>query len=205
MRGIFFPAHLGTGCPRKDGLEHIQYQVGLTGRWARPPGPAGGEGVKRNEPWKESVEKLYKEMYPVLHVYALRVMEDAALAEEAIQDAFCIACARREQFLTSPNPQGWIMLTLKHVMQNMLRTQAKLKTLLSLEQGESLPAGTPELVSVDLLFGDLSGSEDFRLLKRIALDRCTMLELAEELGISVEACKKRVQRARKRLQKKLKA
>lgn len=161
--------------------------------------------MKRNEPWKESVEKLYKEMYPVLHVYALRVMEDAALAEEAIQDAFCIACARREQFLTSPNPQGWIMLTLKHVMQNMLRTQAKLKTLLSLEQGESLPAGTPELVSVDLLFGDLSGSEDFRLLKRIALDRCTMLELAEELGISVEACKKRVQRARKRLQKKLKA
>ena len=160
--------------------------------------------MKRNEPWKESVEKLYKEMYPVLHVYALRVMEDAALAEEAIQDAFCIACARREQFLTSPNPQGWIMLTLKHVMQNMLRTQAKLKTLLSLEQGESLPAGTPELVSVDLLFGDLSGSEDFRLLKRIALDRCTMLELAEELGISVEACKKRVQRARKRLQKKLK-
>ena len=129
-------------------------------------------------------------MYPVLHVYALRVMEDAALAEEAIQDAFCIACARREQFLTSPNPQGWIMLTLKHVMQNMLRTQAKLKTLLSLEQGESLPAGTPELVSVDLLFGDLSGSEDFRLLKRIALDRCTMLELAEELGISVEACKR---------------
>lgn len=161
--------------------------------------------MKRNEPWKESVEKLYKEMYPVLHVYALRVMEDAALAEEAIQDAFCIACARREQFLTSPNPQGWIMLTLKHVMQNMLRTQAKLKTLLSLEQGESLPAGMPELVSVDLLFGDLSGSEDFRLLKRIALDRCTMLELAEELGISVEACKKRVQRARKRLQKKLKA
>lgn len=166
---------------------------------------AGGESVRRCEPWKEAVEKLYKEMYPALRVYALRVMEDAALAEEAIQDAFCIACARRKQFLSSPNPQGWIMLTLKHVMQNMLRTQAKLKTLLSLEAWEGVPAGTPEMISVDLLFSDLSESEDFQLLKRIALDRCTMLELAEELGISVEACKKRVQRARKRLQKKLKA
>lgn len=160
--------------------------------------------MKRCEPWKETIEKLYKEMYPALHVYALQVMEDAALAEEAVQDAFCIACTRRDQFLSSPNPQGWIMLTLKHVMQNMLRTQAKLKMLLSLEAGEDLPAASPELMSVDLLFGDLSESQDFQLLKRIALDRCTILELSEEMGISVEACKKRVQRARKRLQKKLK-
>ena len=42
-----------------------------------------------------------------------------------------------------------------------------------------------------------------QLLKRIALDRCTMLEVAQDLGISVETCKKRVQRARKRLQQKL--
>ena len=63
--------------------------------------------------------------------------------------------------------------------------------------------GTPELMSVDVLFGDVSDSEDFQLLKRIALDRCTMLEVAEDLGISVEACKKRVQRARKRLQEKI--
>ena len=175
------------------------------GKAKRSGQSAGGESVRRCEPWKEAVEKLYKEMYPALRAYALRVMEDVALAEEAIQDAFCIACVRRDQFLSSPNPQGWIMLTLKHVMQNMLRTQAKLKTMLSLEAGEGEPAGPQELISVDLLFSDLSGSEDFRLLKRIALDRCTMLELAEELGISVEACKKRVQRARKRLQKKLKA
>ena len=91
--------------------------------------------MKRCEPWKETVEKLYKEMYPALHAYARRVLEDSALAEEAIQDAFCIACARRDQFLTSPNPQGWIMLTLKHVMQNTLRAQAKLKALLALDAG----------------------------------------------------------------------
>lgn len=160
--------------------------------------------MKRGEPWKAEVEQLYKEMYPALHIYALRILADNALAEEAVQDAFCIACAKREQFLSSPNPQGWIMLTLKHVMQNMLRSQARLQRLLSLDAGENLPAEAGELMSVDLLFGDVASSEDFRLLKRVALDQCTMPELAQELGVSVEACKKRVQRARKRLQKKLK-
>ena len=135
--------------------------------------------------WEAPVEQMYKEMYPALYVYALRILEDAALAEEAIQEAFCIACAKREQVLASANPQGWIMCT-----------QA-------LEERAGPPAGTEELASVDVLFGDVSDSEDFRLLKRIALDRCTVLEVAEDLGISVESCKKRVQRARKRLQGKM--
>lgn len=96
------------------------------------------------------------------------------------------------------------MCTLKYVCRNRLRTQAKLKALLqSLDTDRGLLGGTPELMSVDVLFGDVSDSEDFQLLKRIALDRCTMLEVAEDLGISVEACKKRVQRARKRLQEKI--
>ena len=35
----------------------------------------------------------------------------------------------------------------------------------------------------------------------IVIRKYSMLEAAEELGISVEACKKRVQRAKKKLQK----
>ena len=157
-----------------------------------------------NEPWQSDLEQMYREMYPTLYAYALRILKDHALAEEAIQDTFCIACAKREQALSNPKPRGWLMLTLKHVMQNMLRTQRKLQRLLFLTAGEEQPTDAPELLDVDVLFGDVSDSEDFRLLKRIALDQCTIVELAQDLGISVEACKKRVQRARKRLQKKLK-
>ena len=158
-----------------------------------------------SEPWQSDLEQMYREMYPTLYAYALRILKDHALAEEAIQDAFCIACAKREQALSNPKPRGWLMLTLKHVMQNMLRSQRKLQRLLFLAAGEEQPTmEAPELLDVDVLFSDLSDSEDFRLLKRIALDQCTIVELAQDLGISVEACKKRVQRARKRLQKKLK-
>ena len=158
-----------------------------------------------SEPWQSDLEQMYREMYPTLYAYALRILKDHALAEEAIQDTFCIACAKREQALSNPKPRGWLMLTLKHVMQNMLRSQRKLQRLLFLAAGEEQPTmEAPELLDVDVLFSDLSDSEDFRLLKRIALDQCTIVELAQDLGISVEACKKRVQRARKRLQKKLK-
>lgn len=158
-----------------------------------------------SEPWQSDLEQMYREMYPTLYAYALRILKDHALAEEAIQDTFCIACAKREQALSNPKPRGWLMLTLKHVMQNMLRSQRKLQRLLFLAAGEEQPTmEAPELLDVDVLFSDLSDSEDFRLLKRIALEQCTIVELAQNLGISVEACKKRVQRARKRLQKKLK-
>lgn len=157
-----------------------------------------------SEPWQSDLEQMYREMYPTLYAYALRILKDHALAEEAIQDTFCIACTKREQVLSNPKPQGWIMLTLKYVMQNMLRTQRQLQRLLFLTAGEEQPVESPELLDVDVLFGNVSDSEDFRLLKRVALEQCTMVELAQDLGISVEACKKRVQRARKRLQKKLK-
>ena len=160
--------------------------------------------MSSSEPWQSDLEQMYREMYPTLYAYALRILKDHALAEEAIQDTFCIACAKREQALSNPKPRGWLMLTLKHVMQNMLRAQRKVQRLLFLTAGEEQPMEGPELLDVDVLFGDVSDSEDFRLLKRIALDQCTIMELAQDLGISVEACKKRVQRARKRLQKKLK-
>ena len=60
-----------------------------------------------------------------------------------------------------------------------------------------------EDANVDLLYGDLLPEEDFRLLKRIVLERYSYLEAAEELGISLEACRKRVQRIKQRLREKL--
>ena len=57
--------------------------------------------------------------------------------------------------------------------------------------------------NVDILYGDVSVRTDFQLLKRIVLDNYTMQEAAEEFGITVDACKKRVQRIKKLLRKKL--
>ena len=44
---------------------------------------AGGDRVAPREPWTFEIEKLYKEMYSTLYAYALRVLKNSALAEEA--------------------------------------------------------------------------------------------------------------------------
>ena len=67
---------------------------------------------------------------------------------------------------------------------------------------EAQTSVTDDDENVDILYGDVAESEDFKLIKKLALERCSMLELSEELGVNIETCKKRVQRARAKLKKK---
>ena len=98
------------------------------------------------------------------------------------------------------------MRTLQNVMRNMKRHRAVMNRLImesiQMEDLEKLLSYHDE-EDVDVLYEDLAAHTDFQLLKRVVLDGCTMLEVAKEYGITVEACKKRVQRIRKQLQKKL--
>ena len=155
-------------------------------------------------PQNERIEQFYREMYKVLYVYAKNALSDPPLAEEVTQDVFCIACAKSDEFLQSDNPKGWLMQTLKNVIQNVKRQQAKMKRLaiISLNSEESELLATHDEVDIDTLYGDMAPREDFQIFKRVALDGCSMKEVADEFGISVEACKKRVQRMRKYLRKK---
>lgn len=150
------------------------------------------------------IEKLYIEMYYSLSAYAKSALNDPQLAEEAIQDTFRIACAKADDLLASYNPRGWLLNTLKYVIKNMIRSRARLNSMIISsiyidEIGENVNKSAEE-ENIDLLYSDLVKSEDYMLLKKIALDKYTMLEAAQELGISVEACKKRVQRTKKKLQ-----
>ena len=60
-----------------------------------------------------------------------------------------------------------------------------------------------EDAEVDILYADLLSPDEYSLLKKIVLQRYTIADAARELGISVESCKKRVQRAKQKLRKKL--
>lgn len=148
------------------------------------------------------IKALYLEMYFLLFSYAQNMLSDRSLAEEAVQDTFRIACAKADNLLYSPNPKGWLLNTLKYVIKNKTRCRAYLIN--SLELDENIIPGDPDVLDIDFMYSDLTNSEDYKLLKKIALDKYSMLEAAKEMGISVEACKKRVQRAKKKLKKVLK-
>ena len=56
---------------------------------------------------------------------------------------------------------------------------------------------------VELLYQNVAGLDEFKLLAEMAIDGLSHKEMADKRNISVSACKKRVQRAREVLQNKM--
>ena len=148
------------------------------------------------------IERLYREMYSSMRSYAENALNDRSFAEEAVQDTFRIACAKCDSLEVSLNPRGWLMNTLKYAIRNIRRHQAQnaqlaAETVLC----ESTFAENCIEKSTCVLYSDLLSQADFKLLKRSVLDGASVSELSKEFDISVEACKKRLQRARERLKR----
>ncbi len=149
------------------------------------------------------ITQLYRDMYTSLCIYALSALNDRPLAEEAVQDTFRIACAKADHLFSSNNPKGWLIKTLKNVICNIRRSRSRLNNLvisvLSVDE-ISVPSQDGE-AGFNVMYSELFGQDDFELLKMIILSKYTMLEASSKLGISLEACKKRVQRAKKKCKK----
>lgn len=159
-----------------------------------------------NPEFSDKIEALYMELYDRLKVYADNLLSSEALAEEAVQETFRIACQKPESVFTSPNPQGWIFNTLKFTIRNIRSSQASAQRLLeryALTQSQEL-TGSPDHIDVDILYENVADSEEFQILKEFAIEKRSHEEMATKRGITISACKKRVQRAKEKLQQKLK-
>ena len=69
-----------------------------------------------NQEEEEYIERLYREMYTRLCIYAMSALGSKALAEEVVQDTFRIACIKPDGLMSSKNPRGWLVNTLKNVI-----------------------------------------------------------------------------------------
>ena len=145
-----------------------------------------------------AMEALFRENFEPLYRYANRLLRSPMLAEEAVQEAFLIAVTKYEEMQSSGNPTGWLYRTVYNVVQNQRRARQRGSELLLRLLSEQ------ETHADDGVFSDLTEDEDFRLIRRITLEGYSVRETAEALGITVEACKKRIQRAKARLREQLK-
>ena len=157
--------------------------------------------MRMNKRQEKAIENLYMEMYSQLFIYASNALTNRAVAEEAVQDTFRIACSKADDLLGSENPKGWLVNTLKYVIQNIRRSQSRLEAMLA----SAFPVEGPPYSSEETdpefrsIYSGLIDEDEYRLLEMIVLKGYTMLDAAQEFGISLEACKKRVQRAKKKL------
>lgn len=152
------------------------------------------------------ITRLYHEMHQMLFSYASNALKDRSLAEEAVQDTFRIACSKPDVLLTSPNPKGWLTITLKYVIENIRRSRARwtkfaARLITMAEANTDLIFTLPdeESIALETICTKVLDAEEFRLLKRVVQDKLTMAEAAQEFNINVEACKKRIQRAKMKL------
>lgn len=149
------------------------------------------------------IDQMFLEMYHNLFEYADAQLSDEFLAEEAVQETFRIACQKPDDLCSSPNPKGWLKNVLKNVISNTRRHQNAVLRIQS-DYYHSLLDNIlwdEEPVSVETLYGDIVNLDEFQLVKAMALEGKTYSDLSEEWGISIPTCRKRMQRARKHLQK----
>ena len=147
------------------------------------------------------IEDLYIDMYPILLRYATNSLRNPHLAEEAVQETFRIACAKYVQLMESPNRQGWLTNALKYVIRNTRRSQTKFNSLFKIitTEAQMSPEKAEDNVVLSMYCTTVLEKEDFWLVKQIIIEKKTMLEASNEIGISVNACKKRIQRAKEKL------
>lgn len=158
-----------------------------------------------NTEQSDAIRQLYFETYDMLIGYAQCALQEESLAEEAVQETFRIACQKPEKLLECPAPKGWLVNTLKYTIRNMQRSRENARQLLPrylAAQTENITFSENK-VSLEVAYENVADLEEFKLLKEMAVDGRSYLEMANARGITVSACKKRVQRAKEILRKKL--
>lgn len=152
------------------------------------------------------LEILYRQCYPSLYRYALWALRDHHQAEEAVQETFLSALPKAAEVTTLDRPEGWLMQTVKHKVLHLRREQDRRRArMLPLE--EKLPAPDrlgqwEESEDAALLWQQATqrlSPQDAELLRLVALEEQSQQAAAEEMGLSLWACQKRLQRIRKKL------
>ena len=151
------------------------------------------------------LEKLYRSYFHALEIHAYRYLGNWDDAHVAAQEAFHIACEKIDALMKSENQIGWLKNTVRNVCRHMIRDRQRQKLLfLSLDEltDADLPPATEEDAGqpTDVLEGMLSQSE-LELLRKIIVEGESYAEAARELDCNIWTCRKRVQRAISKLNK----
>lgn len=144
----------------------------------------------------------YSQYFDKLKIYAYSSLRNWNRAEEAVQDTFHIAWIKIDDFLSSENPMGWLINTLKYTIKNMRRTDNyQIKLFTSLSEIKEIPMASDSELDIDVegICQSLLSKEDYYLLRRVVLEKATYKEMSEELGIKLWACQKRMQRIYQKL------
>lgn len=156
------------------------------------------------------LEALYRQYYSPLLCHARAALPDHTQAQDAVQDVFCEAARHMDTLMMHRNPGGWLYITLRHKIHDRKRRYIRsTRHVISLDSGlfpePADPADPFEAIHGEGLSCLLQTVEQVltpserMLLKRLIGDQAGYPEVARELGITIWACQKRMERLRHKL------
>jgi RNA polymerase sigma-70 factor (ECF subfamily) len=148
-------------------------------------------------------ERLYAEHQPPILNYLYRLVGDAALAEDLVQEAFTRAWRARAQLAGVENPRAWLYRIATNAARDHLR-RARLLRWLPLAPGNAqLAVAGPEEASLEaarMQQALLKLDPDYRIpLVLYTCQESSVAEIAAVLGLTTDAVKQRLSRARQKL------
>ena len=156
------------------------------------------------------IEKLYRDFFTRLWIYAKAALGDPEQAQEVVQDTFHEAVRHIDTIMAHDNPKGWLMDTLKKKIMHARRSMNRY-TLHFISLDSDIEFSDPVFASEDPVSNNINDTlkelrrvlspEEWNLLRRITLEKQPYKKVAEELGITVWTCQKRIERIRKKLKK----
>ena len=147
---------------------------------------------------EDQLRQLYIRHYNDLIRFARSFVKND-LAEDLVQETFLIAQKRLDRVLSSENPTGWLINTQKNVIGNTYQRRQFIYTKLIPET--AIDESGEYVYSVNDMYTGLIDEEALSLLIWVYCEDTSYQDAASRLGISLSACKKRIQRAKLALKK----
>jgi RNA polymerase sigma-70 factor (ECF subfamily) len=155
------------------------------------------EGMAHNS--EDFIARLYKALYEKLFRIAYRMLGDTEQAGDAVQDVFLQAVFHRSKLAEHPNPEGWLVTTLKNNIYNE-RRRSMAHQIVPLDDAAPVAEAEPETPLAMILPQKLPQADRDILIWRFEQD-LDYREIADRLGISEGNSRIRVHRAIERCRK----
>lgn len=148
-----------------------------------------------SDPKKNKIlEQLFQENYTDLLKYAIRKTGNAEDSQDLVQQTFLVAYNKFDKMIECDPPRAWLFATLQRIIGN----EYKHRNILSkkiIDKTEADLFVEPEL-NIIIEYNGMIDENALYLLKSKIIDGKKITEISEELGISEDTCKKKIQRAK---------
>ena len=174
---------------------------------------------------KEKFERLYYQYKRLMYWIANHILDDSHLAEDAVHEAFLKIIKNFHKIgeISCPQTKRFVVIIVRNAARNLLAKESRLRSIQDFGMSgsaddeteqpasmwENLSKGfdeTPDAVLHKEILQTVQSLPDWAadVLLLSAVYGCSTRELAGVLGITIEAAKKRLQRARVLFRNKMK-